>query len=150
MNLQPREFFQDEYVISTDPARLDLAWTHDYLTNDAYWAQGISYRVFEKSTENALCFGVYHQERQIGFARVISDYATFAYLADVFISKEYRGRDLGRWLVKCILGYPELQGLRRWMLLTSDAHGLYERYGFIPVRHPEKVMEKVTLEVTSR
>jgi len=82
MNLQPREFFQDEYVISTDPARLDLAWTHDYLTNDAYWAQGISYSVFEKSTENALCFGVYRKTAQVGFGRVISDFATFAYLAD--------------------------------------------------------------------
>jgi len=143
MNLQPREFFQDEYVISTDPARLDLAWTHDYLTNDAYWAQGISYSVFEKSTENALCFGVYHQAAQVGFGRVISDFATFAYLADVFISEKYRGKGLGKWLVECIIGYPELQGLRRWMLLTSDAHGLYERYGFMPVRHPGNVLEKV-------
>ena len=143
INLQPREYTRGDYVISTDAARLDLIRVHDYLTNEAYWAQGIAYSVFEKSTENALCFGVYHIKQQIGFARVISDYATFAYLADVFISEEYRGRDLGKWLVKCILGYPELQGLRRWMLLTSDAHGLYERYGFTPVRHPEKVMEKV-------
>ncbi len=143
INLQPREYTRGDYVISSDPARLDLIWVHDYLTNEAYWAQGIAYSVFEKSTQNALCFGVYHIKQQIGFARVISDYATFAYLADVFISEEYRGRGLGKWLVKCILGYPELQGLRRWMLLTSDAHGLYERYGFTLMRHPEKVMEKV-------
>ena len=143
MNLQPREFFQDVYVISTDPARLDLAWTHDYLTNDAYWAQGISYSVFEKSTENALCFGVYRKTAQVGFGRVISDFATFAYLADVFIDEKHRKQGLGKWLVECIIGYPELQGLRRWMLLTSDAHGLYERHGFRPMRHPGKAMEKV-------
>lgn len=143
MNLQPREFTRGDFAISTDPARLDLIWVHDYLTSDAYWAQGISYSVFEKSTENALCFGVYHQSRQVGFGRVISDFATFAYLADVFISEKHRGQGLGKWLVKCILGYPELQGLRRWMLLTSDAHELYERYGFRPMRHPGKAMEKV-------
>jgi GNAT superfamily N-acetyltransferase len=143
MKLQPREFSQGEFVISSDPVRLDLVWIHDYLANEAYWARGISYKVFQKSVENSLCFGVYYQSSQVGFGRVISDYATFAYLADVFIDENQRGKGLGKWLVECILEYPELQGMRRWMLLTSDAHGLYEQYGFSPVLRPGNVMEKV-------
>jgi len=142
MNPQLREFSRGEFVISSDPAKLDLVWIHNYLTNEAYWARGISYQVFEKSVENSLCFGVYRKFEQIGFGRVISDYATFAYLADVFIAENHRGQGLGKWLLECILGYSELQGLRRWMLLTKDAHGLYGRYGFIPLRKPERVMEK--------
>lgn len=143
MKLQPREFSQGEFTISSDPVRLDLVWIHDYLANEAYWARGISYQVFQESVENSLCFGVYYQSAQVGFGRVISDYATFAYLADVFIDENQRGKGLGKWLVECILEYPELQGLRRWMLLTSDAHGLYEQYGFSPVLRPGNVMEKV-------
>jgi GNAT superfamily N-acetyltransferase len=143
MKLQPREFLQGEFTISSDPVRLDLVWIHDYLTNEAYWARGISYKVFQKSVENSLCFGVYYQSSQVGFGRVISDYATLAYLADVFIDENQRGKGLGKWLVECILEYPELQGMRRWMLLTSDAHGLYEQYGFSPVLRPGNVMEKV-------
>lgn len=142
MKLQPREFSRGEFVISSDPVRLDLVWIHDYLTNEAYWARGISYQVFQKSVENSLCFGVYYQSSQVGFGRVISDYATFAYLADVFIDENQRGKGLGKWLVECILEYPELQGLRRWILLTSDAHGLYEQYGFKPVLRPGNVLEK--------
>jgi len=142
MNPQLREFSRGEFVISSDPAKLDLVWIHNYLTNEAYWARGISYRVFEKSVENSLCFGVYHEFEQVGFGRVISDYATFAYLADVFIAENHRGQGLGKWLLECIIGYPELQDLRRWMLLTKDAHGLYGQYGFIPARNPERVMEK--------
>ena len=141
-DLKPREFYRGDYAISSDPARLDLAWIHDYLTNEAYWARGISYRDFQKSVENSLCFGVYLGQEPVGFGRVISDYATFAYLADVFIVEPHRGQGLGKWLVESIIGYPELQGLRRWMLLTKDAHGLYEQYGFIPARRPGDVMEK--------
>ena len=141
-----REFEQGEFIISSDPARLDLPWVHNYLTNEAYWARGITFPVFQKSVENALCFGVFHQSKQVGFGRVISDYATFAYLADVFIDVDFRGRGLGKWLVECVRSYPELQGLRRWMLLTSDAHRLYEKYGFVPLEHPEKVMEIVSLK----
>ena len=140
---QLREFIREDYVISTDPSRLDLNWIHYYLTNDAYWARGIPYQTFKKSTENALCFGVYHQERQIGFARVISDFATFAYVGDLFIAQNYRRQGLGKWLLKIILNFPELQDLRRWMLVTADAHGLYEPQGFVPLRHPENVMEIV-------
>ncbi len=138
---QPLEFKRENYIISTDPSRLDLPWIHNYLTNDSYWAQGISFQVFRKSVANSLCYGVYHQEVQVGFGRVISDYATFAYLADVFIAEPYRQRGLGKWLVDCVLKHPDLQGLRRWMLVTKDAHGLYKQYGFKPLRRPESIME---------
>ena len=147
MPLQPREFIREDFVISTDPSRLDLPWIHNYLANEAYWARGIPFPVFHKSVENSLCFGVYYQTAQVGFGRVISDYATFAYLADVFIAEQYRRRGLGKWLVDCILGYPELQGLRRWMLVTSNAHGLYEQQGFKPLLHPENVLELVAKEI---
>jgi GNAT superfamily N-acetyltransferase len=141
MKLQPREFSHGEFVISSNAARLDLVWVHTYLANQSYWARGISYQVFQKSVENSLCFGVYYKIEQIGFARVISDFATFAFLADVFIAENQQGKGLGKWLLACVLGYPELQDLRRWMLLTKDAHGLYEQYGFTPVKRPGDVME---------
>ena len=146
MLLKPREFKRVDHTVSTDPARLDLPWIHNYLTHDAYWAKGVTFEVFHKSVENSLCFGVYHQEEQVGFGRVISDYATFAYLADVFISEGYQQRGLGIWLVDCIVSYPELQGLRRWMLVTSDAQGLYEKFGFSPMENPDRIMEMVYRE----
>jgi GNAT superfamily N-acetyltransferase len=149
MSLRFREFKREEFTVSTDPSRLDLHWIHNYLTSEAYWARGIAFPVFRKSVENALCFGVYHQSKQVGFGRVISDYATFAYLADVFVTENYRQKGLGKWLVECVRNYPELQGLRRWMLVTSDAHGLYQRYGFAPLEHPEKMMEIVSMEKES-
>lgn len=145
MNLQRYESSRGNYSIDSDPQRFNLAWVHNYLANDAYWAKGIPYPVFLKSIENSLCFGVYHNSMQVGFGRVITDFATFAYLADVFIAENQRGKGLGKWLVEHILGHPDLQGLRRWMLLTSDAHGLYEHYGFRLVKHPERVMEKPSL-----
>jgi GNAT superfamily N-acetyltransferase len=141
MNLQPREFSRGDFAISSDAARLDLVWVHDYLANHSYWARGISYEVFHKSVGNSLCFGIYQNIEQVGFARVVSDFATSAFLADVFIAENQQGKGLGKWLVACILGYPELQGLRRWMLLTKDAHGFYEQYGFTPVKRPGDVME---------
>ena len=141
MNFQPREFTRGNYVVSTDPWRLNLAWVHSYLTHESYWARGISEQVFYKSVENSLCFGVYDQVGQVGFGRVISDFATFAYLADVFVAQKVQGQGLGKWLVQCMLAYPELQGLRRWMLATRDAHGLYEQFGFKPVETPGNLME---------
>jgi GNAT superfamily N-acetyltransferase len=141
MAFQSLEFNRAGFTISTDPDRLDLEATHAYLANDSYWAAGIPFPVFRKSVDHSLCFGVYHQGRQIGFARVISDFATFAYLADVFILDEYQGQGLGKWLVTSLLSIPELQGLRRWMLVTRDAHELYARYGFTPLAHPEWLME---------
>lgn len=143
MSLQPREFYREDYLISTDPSRLDLHWIHNYLANEAYWSRGIPFNVFQRSIENSLCFGLYLQDKQIGFARVISDYATYSYLGDVFVAQNYRGQGLGKWLLKCILNFPELQDLRRWMLVTSNAHGLYEQQGFKRLQHPENVLEIV-------
>ena len=141
MNIPPREFNRDDYIVSTDSSLLDLPRIHEYLTEEAYWSRGIAFETFQKSVENSLCFGLYHQEMQIGFARVISDFATFAYLADVFVIEEFRGRGLGKWLIKCVISHPEIQELRRWMLITSDAHGLYQHYGFKTLGHPESFME---------
>ncbi len=120
----------NEYEISTDKARLDLAMIHDYLSNRSYWAAGVPFEIVKKSIENALCFGAYHQGRQVGFARVVTDYATIAYIGDVFVLEPCRGRGLGKRLVKMILDHPELQGLRLWLLGTKDAHGLYGKFGF--------------------
>jgi GNAT superfamily N-acetyltransferase len=131
---------QGDYEISTDPARIDVELVYEFLTN-SYWAKGISLETVQRSIENSILFGVYHGPQQVGFARVISDCATFAYLADVFILPSHRGRGLSRWLMECIVGHPDLQGLRRWMLATRDAHGLYQQYGFSALKAPERWME---------
>ncbi len=131
---------ENEYEISTDRKRLDLAMIHDFLSNRSYWAAGIPFPVMKKSIENALCFGVYHQGKQVGFARVVTDYATTAYVGDVFIIEPYRGRGLGKRLVKAIIDHPELEGLRLWFLGTKDAHELYRKYGF------KKVSETTLME----
>jgi GNAT superfamily N-acetyltransferase len=130
-----------EYSISTEKHRLNVDTIHEFLTG-SYWAAETTREIVERSLEHSLAFGVYHGRRQVGLARVITDYATFAYLTDVFILEEYRGRGLSRWLVEMIMQHPELQGLRRWMLLTRDAHGLYKKVGFTAPRTPERVMEK--------
>ena len=129
------EITRDDYRISTDHSRLDLRWIHNFLANDAYWSRGIPVDVFEKSVANSLCFGLYDKDQQVGFSRVVSDFSTFAYLADVFVAPEYRQQGLGKWLVDSILNHPDLQGLRRWMLATSDAHELYRRYGDFEAIH---------------
>jgi GNAT superfamily N-acetyltransferase len=129
-----------DYEISTDPARVNVGVVHDFLTH-SYWAQGIPLETVSRSIENSICFGVYHGNQQVGFARVISDCATFAYLADVFVLPQFRGRGLSRWLMECIISHPDLQGLRRWMLATQDAHGLYARFGFMAIKSPERWME---------
>jgi GNAT superfamily N-acetyltransferase len=129
------------FAISTDRDRLDRDVVHGFLTN-CYWAKGISREVVARSIENCLCFGIYENSgAQIGFARVISDFATFAYLGDVFVLESYRGRGLGKWLMECIVQHPALQNLRRWILLTRDAHKLYSQFGFTPVKAPERYME---------
>jgi GNAT superfamily N-acetyltransferase len=134
------QYHRDEFVISTDPARLDLEVIHGFLVG-CYWAEGIPRETVARSIQNSLCFGIYGPAKQIGFARVISDYATYAYLGDVFVLEEYRGRGLGKWLMECIMQHPRLQGLRRWSLVTRDAHALYARFGFTPLQSSERHME---------
>jgi GNAT superfamily N-acetyltransferase len=136
------EWHREEYWISTDSDRLNVEMIHDYISNSSYWAKGRSIEKVKRSIENSLNFGVYLKEDQVGFARVVTDYATFAWLADVFILEEYRRRGLSKWLVEVIVGHPELQGLRRFLLATRDAHGLYRRYGFNNLEDPARWLEK--------
>jgi N-acetylglutamate synthase-like GNAT family acetyltransferase len=130
---------QDPYEISTDRSRLDVGLIHGFLSS-SYWAQGISRSLVEKSIANSLCFGAFLGGRQVGFARVISDFSSIAYIADVFVVTEHRGRGIGKRLIQAILNHPELQGLRRILLATQDAHGLYEKFGFQPLSNPERFM----------
>lgn len=129
-----------EYLISTNKALLDFGVIHGFLSR-SYWSPGISPDMVKRAAENSVSFGVYHGNRQVGYARVISDLTTFAYLADVFIVEEERGRGLSKWLVQTILQAPFLQGLRRWMLATKDAHGLYGQHGFVPLDNPAIFMQ---------
>jgi len=132
---------RDGFLISTDPARLDLDVIYGFLTN-CYWAKGIPREIVARSIEHSLCFGIYDsQGTQVGFARVISDFATVAYLGDVFVLESHRGRGLSKWMMECIMQHPALQGLRRWILLTRDAHALYKQFGFTPVKSPGRYME---------
>ncbi len=132
---------KDDYLISTDKKLLQIAVIHTYLSEQSYWAKGIPQNIVERSIEHSIAFGVYHQAKQIGFCRVTSDLSTFAYLADVFILEEYRGKGLSKWLVSSVLSHPDLQNLRRWILATYDAHGLYAQYGFEPLDKPENFMQ---------
>ncbi len=134
------QWLNAEFTLTDDRAALDVTYIHAFLTT-SYWAQGVPLETVIRSLDNSLCFGLWHDGRQIGFGRAVTDRATFAYLADVFIDPDYRGRGLGKWLVTCILAHPELQGLRRWLLGTRDAHALYRKLGFVPLRKPEIFME---------
>ena len=136
-----REISADGFDFSTDKSRLDFEAIYDFLAHRSYWAQNIPREIVQRSIDNALCFGVYEGKKQVGFARLITDYATFAYLGDVFILEDYRGKGLSKKLAAFITGLPELQGLRRWHLVTRDAHGVYEPVGFKPVAKPEQHME---------
>ena len=136
------EWRRGEYLISTDQERLDVVLIHDYLANTSYWATGRSIETVRRSIENSLAFGLYKGERQVGFARVITDYATFAWLADVFVLEQFRGQGLGKWLIEVIISHPELQGFRRWVLATKDAHELYRPFGFAELSRPERWMER--------
>lgn len=128
--------------VDQDKDRLDVGFIDRFLREESYWAQERTIEQTRTAIENSICFGVYDGDRQIGFARVVSDKATFAYLGDVFIIEEYRGRGLSKMLMQAIIEHPELQGLRRWVLATRDAHGLYEHFEFASLRHPERWMEK--------
>lgn len=124
------EAAKESYLISTDKTKLDIDTIYHYLMQESYWAQGIPKAVVEKSITNSLCFGLYEESKQIGFARLVTDKATFAYLADVFVLPDHRGKGLSKWLMQTIHAHPELQTLRRWMLGTRDAHSLYEQFGW--------------------
>jgi GNAT superfamily N-acetyltransferase len=136
------EWQRGEYTISTDAARLDVNLIYEFLSNYSYWAKGRTRTAVERSITHSLSFGLYRQAQQIGFARVVTDYATFAYLADVFVLEAERGHGLGKWLVATIVDHADLQGLRRWLLATRDAHGLYQQAGFTLLAQPERWMER--------
>jgi GNAT superfamily N-acetyltransferase len=132
----------DEFEISDDRSRLDFKLIHAYLSTESYWAAGRDIETVRRSIENSLPFGIFEDDTQVGFARVLTDYATFAWIADVFVLKQYRGRGLSKWLMEVILAHPDLQGFRRWVLATKDAHELYRKFGFQELKRPERWMER--------
>lgn len=132
---------KEGFSISTDKTKLDLDGIHSFLSTKAYWCKNIPKEKVQSSIENSLCFGVYDNKKQIGFARIITDYATIAYLGDVYILEEYRSQGLSKWLMETVMNHPNLQGLRRWILLTGDAHGLYRQFGWTDIADPSKWME---------
>jgi GNAT superfamily N-acetyltransferase len=146
----PHELQHNGYLVSDDTKRLDLDAIHAFLTT-SYWAQGIPHETVARSVKNSLCLGAYTEaDEQVGLARVISDYATFAWLADVYILDAHRGRGLSKILVRAAVSHPKLQGLRRFQLATLDAHGLYAQFGFTPLANPMRYMEKADPEIYKR
>jgi GNAT superfamily N-acetyltransferase len=136
------QYERNPYIISTDPERLDVPAIHRYLSG-SYWAEGIPFDIVDRSLRGSLCFGLYAPEGQVGLTRVITDRATFAYLCDVYVLPNHQGQGLGSWLLNCVMNSPQLRGLRRWMLVTRDAHRLYEQVGFAEPSQPESIMEIV-------
>lgn len=141
------EWFKGDLHISTDKTMMDLGFIHAYLSAHSYWAVGIPVSTIQRSIDGSLAFGVFAGAKQIGFARVITDGATFAYLADVFIDEAWRGKGLSKWLMEVIMEHPDLQLLRRWMLATRDAHGLYRQFGFKELLSPDRWMEKTNPDI---
>jgi GNAT superfamily N-acetyltransferase len=139
--------FLGEYEISTDAYRLNVEVIHNFLEKESYWSPGIPRAVVERAVKNSLCFGVYHRSAQIGFARVVTDKSTFALLADLFILSTHRGKGLSKWLMRCVVGHEDLQDLRRLLLLTSDAHGLYRQFGFKELGNPSRFMEVLRQDI---
>lgn len=133
------EVAKNNYLISTDKNKIDIGYVHGVLSQ-TYWSPGVAINVVKKAMKGSLCFGVYSLNKQIGYARLVNDKATFGYLADVFIDKKYQGKGLAKWLVEMILAHPDVKGLRSILLATRDAHGLYKKRGFIPVTNPERFM----------
>ena len=131
-----------EFHINTDRQQLDRELIHDFLSHQSYWAKNRSLEVVNRGIDNSLCFGIYHNNNQVGFGRVVTDYATFAWVADVFVLEKYRGLGLGKWLMEVMLAHPQLQGFRRWALSTKDAHELYRTFGFSELARPERWMER--------
>ena len=140
--MMAHEWHQGEFLISTDKLRLDLKLVHGFLSNNSYWAKGRTLDVVTRSVEKSLSFGLYKANHQIGFARVVTDYATFAWVADVFILAEHRRQGLAKRMMEVITAHPELQGFRRWVLATKDAHELYRQFGFRERKRPERWMER--------
>ncbi len=142
----------DGYEITTEASRFDLDVIHGFLCEESYWAKGIPREVVARSIRNSLCFAIVERasQAQVGFARVTTDRATFAYLADVFVLPAHRGRGLSKWLMRVILAHPELQGLRRWMLATLDAHALYAGFGFTPLAEPKRFMVRYRPDVYAK
>ncbi|MCO6491307.1 MAG: GNAT family N-acetyltransferase [Phaeodactylibacter sp.] len=130
------------YSITTDQSRFDYERIYDFISRQSYWAQGIPMDVMRRSIKNSLCFGLFCEQEQVGFARAVTDYATFAWLGDVFIDEKHRSKGLGKWLMKTVHEHPDLQGLRRWILATGDAHGLYAQFGYSPLAKPGMYMER--------
>jgi GNAT superfamily N-acetyltransferase len=143
------EWHRGDYVISDDPARIDVATVHEWLSTDAYWSKGVPLDIVRRALANSIVFGIYRADVQVGFARVVSDKASFAWVADVYVSPNERGQGLGKWLMACIKEHPDLQGLRRWLLATSDAHGLYEQFGFV-TSTTGRLMEIVDMDIYIR
>lgn len=137
-------FLSKGYIISNDKRHIDFDRLYQYLENESYWAKGVTVDRLKRAVENSLCFVILKQEEFAGFARVVTDKATFAYICDVFVLDEHRRLGLSKWLMQTILQHPELQGLRRWSLATSDAHGLYKQFGFVPLSKPDTWMEIYT------
>ena len=132
---------RDGFEVSDDRARLDRGTVHRYLATQSYWAQEIPRATLDRAIDHSLCFGLYRGAALVGFARVVTDHATFAYLCDVFVLPELQGRGLGSWLVECVVAHPDLQGLRRFCLMTKDAHALYQRFGFTGIGDPKRYLE---------
>jgi GNAT superfamily N-acetyltransferase len=138
------EWQKNSYIISTDSKWIDREVVYKYLSEESYWAKNIPYDIVSRAIDHSLCFGVYEDGKEmVGFARILSDYATFANVLDVFILSPSRGMGLSKWLMECIFLHPDLQNLRSWALKTRDAHGLYRKYGFELPKHPDKIMERI-------
>lgn len=139
--MESQSWRRGEYEVSTDQKKLDLDVIHTYLSEESYWARGIPRKTVERSLRNSLCFGLYHSGRQIGLARAISDFSTLAYLGDVFVLFDYRGKGLAKWLLECVFDHPDLQHLRRWILITRHTHDFYRHFGFRDLTRPASYME---------
>ena len=145
--MEPITVKKGDYSITTDRSKMDVAAVHDFLCHEAYWSKGIPLPRVKAAADHSLNFSVFHGQKQIGYARIITDYSTIAYLGDVYILPSYRGQGLSRWLMEQVTGHPDLQGLRRWILATRDAHKLYEKFGWTALSKPDRFMERLNPDV---